>query len=55
MPLAVPTGRIHMTSGSKRACNYGRRGGSMLDVIFVALGVGGFAVCLAYVYICDRL
>ncbi len=28
---------------------------AMLDVIFVALGIGGFAVCLGYVYLCERL
>jgi len=27
----------------------------MLDVIFLALGIGGFALCLGYVYLCDRL
>jgi hypothetical protein len=27
----------------------------MLDTIFVLLGLGGFAVCLAYVHLCARL
>lgn len=27
----------------------------MLDAIFLALGVAGFAVCLGYVYLCERL
>jgi hypothetical protein len=28
---------------------------AMLDVVFLALGIGGFAVCLGYVFLCDRL
>jgi hypothetical protein len=28
---------------------------AMLDVIFLALGIGGFAVCVGYVFLCDRL
>ena len=31
------------------------RGSSMYDVLFVALGIAGFAVCVGYVYLCDRL
>jgi hypothetical protein len=27
----------------------------MLDVIFLALGVAGFAVCLGFVYLCELL
>jgi hypothetical protein len=28
---------------------------AMYDVLFVALGIAGFAVCVGYVYLCDRL
>ena len=28
---------------------------TMLDVIFIALGVGFFLGCVAYTYACDRL
>ncbi len=28
---------------------------AMLDVLYLILGVGGFAVCLGYVHLCDRL
>ncbi len=28
---------------------------SMYDVLFVALGIAGFAVCVGYVHLCDRL
>jgi len=27
----------------------------MLDAIFLALGIGGFALCLGYVFLCERL
>jgi hypothetical protein len=27
----------------------------MLDIIFIGLGIAGFAVCLGYVFLCDRL
>jgi len=27
----------------------------MLDVIFIALGVGFFLACVVYTYACDRL
>jgi hypothetical protein len=27
----------------------------VLDVLYLALGLGGFAVCLAYLFLCDRL
>jgi hypothetical protein len=30
-------------------------GTAMLDIIFLALGIAGFAVCLGYVHLCDRL
>jgi hypothetical protein len=32
-----------------------RRGGSMLDLIMLALGLGGFALMIAYVALCERL
>jgi|GEM_PF-2673216 hypothetical protein len=28
---------------------------AVLDVLFLALGIGGFALCLGYVFLCDRL
>jgi hypothetical protein len=28
---------------------------AVLDVLYLALGIGGFAACLGYVYLCDRL
>jgi hypothetical protein len=28
---------------------------TMLDLIFIAAGVGFFALSIAYVYVCDRL
>jgi hypothetical protein len=28
---------------------------TMLDVIFIALGLGFFLACVAYTYACDRL
>jgi hypothetical protein len=28
---------------------------TMLDAIFLALGIAGFAACLGYVYLCERL
>jgi hypothetical protein len=27
----------------------------VLDALFLALGIGGFALCLGYVFLCDRL
>jgi hypothetical protein len=32
-----------------------QEGVPMLDLVFLALGIGGFAVCLGYVFLCDRL
>jgi hypothetical protein len=32
-----------------------QEGFPMYDVLFVALGIAGFAVCVGYVYLCDRL
>jgi hypothetical protein len=31
------------------------QGFCMYDVIYLVLGVGGFAVCLGFVHLCDRL
>jgi hypothetical protein len=31
------------------------RGTPMLDIVFIAAGLGSLAVCLGYVLICDRL
>ncbi len=28
---------------------------TMYDVIFVALGIAGFAACLGYLHLCERL
>jgi hypothetical protein len=28
---------------------------TMLDIVYVALGLAGFAVCLGYVHLCNRL
>jgi len=27
----------------------------MLDIIFIGLGIAGFAACFGYVFLCDRL
>ncbi len=27
----------------------------MLDVLYLALGIGGFALCIGYVHLCDKL
>jgi hypothetical protein len=31
------------------------KGPAMLDVLYLALGLGGFALCIGYVHLCDKL
>jgi hypothetical protein len=57
-PIAAPSTLDRFPMRCRRPCGSDpsdKARSAMLDVVFLALGIGGFAVCLGYVFLCDRL
>ncbi len=53
MPRARAPHRIPMPKAGHQALTH--RGPIMADILYLLLGLGGFAVCFGFVQLCNRL
>lgn len=55
LPYAAPPGSTSRFDAPPAIVLATKRGGTMLDIIFLALGLGGFALMAAYATLCAKL